>query len=102
MQRSPESAAAGDLLAPYIRSHDEALPVIKRIEKVGNSSSLVLDKAILELIGLKEDGEVQLTIRDGSLIVTPVHPELVDDDRFERALDRVMESRRDALRRLAE
>jgi antitoxin component of MazEF toxin-antitoxin module len=76
--------------------------MIKRINKVGNSSALILDKALLELVGLREGGEVQLTVRDGSIVVTPTDPERVDAERFEESLDRVMKSRRDVLRRLAE
>ena len=76
--------------------------MIKRINKVGNSSALILDRAILELVGLREGGEVQLTVRDGAIIVTPIDPDRVDRDRFEQSLDRVMKKRRDVLRRLAE
>jgi antitoxin component of MazEF toxin-antitoxin module len=39
--------------------------MIKQIKKVGNSNALILDSAILELLGLDEDSEVQLTIQDG-------------------------------------
>ena len=34
--------------------------MIKRLRKVGNSRALILDKPILELLGLEEGGEVQL------------------------------------------
>ena len=48
--------------------------MIKQLRKVGNSNALILDKPILELLGLEEDGQVQLTIQDGHLIVTPAFP----------------------------
>jgi antitoxin component of MazEF toxin-antitoxin module len=76
--------------------------MIKRINKVGNSSALIFDRALMELVGLKEGSEVQLTVRDGSIILTPANPSKVDPDRFEAALDRVATERRDVLRRLAE
>jgi antitoxin component of MazEF toxin-antitoxin module len=76
--------------------------MIKQIRKVGNSSALLLDKAIMELIGLEEGARVQLTVRDGSLIITPANPRPVDRERFEKCLDRVVRERRDALRKLAE
>lgn len=76
--------------------------MIKRINKVGNSSALIFDRALMELVGLKEGGEVLLTVRNGSLIITPADPSLADPDRFEAALDRVVTERRDVLRRLAE
>ena len=76
--------------------------MIKRLRKVGNSNALLLDKAVMELLGLEEGGHVLLKIHDGSLIVTPAEPRLVDKERFEECLDRVVADRRDVLRRLAE
>ena len=76
--------------------------MIKRIQKVGNSSALILDRALMELVGLSEGGEVQLTVQNGSIIITPANPRPVDRERFEAALDRVVTERRDVLRRLAE
>jgi len=75
--------------------------MVKQIRKVGNSNALLLDKAILELLGLDEGGEVQLTVDNGSLIVTPVTPRAVDKERFEACLNRVVADRREVLRRLA-
>ena len=40
--------------------------MIKQLRKVGNSNALILDKPIMELLGLEEDGQVQLTIQDGT------------------------------------
>lgn len=76
--------------------------MIKQLKKVGNSNALILDKAIMELVGLKENGEVQLTVHNGSIIVTPANPKQVDQERFEACLDRVTAERREVLRRLAE
>lgn len=76
--------------------------MIKQLKKVGNSNALILDKAILELVGLEESGEVKLTVRDGAIIVTPANPRPVNRQAFEAALDRVVAERREVLRRLAE
>lgn len=76
--------------------------MIKKLKKVGNSNALILDKAVMELVGLEENGEVQLTVHNGSLIITPVHASQVDRDRFEECLNRVVQERREVLRRLAE
>ena len=76
--------------------------MIKQLKKVGNGNALFLDKAILERVGLQEGGEVQLTVHDGSIIITPAHPKPVDWERFEAALERVVAERREVLRRLAE
>lgn len=76
--------------------------MVKRLKKVGNGNALFLDKAILELVGLEEGGEVQLTVRNGSIIIAPVRPKLIDKEKFEASLDRVVTKRREVLRRLAE
>ncbi len=76
--------------------------MIKQLCKVGNSNALILDKPILELLGLEEDGQVQLTIQDGSLIVTPAHPRQPDAGSFHDELDDVVAKRRQVLRRLAQ
>jgi antitoxin component of MazEF toxin-antitoxin module len=76
--------------------------MIKHLRKVGNSNALILDRAIMELIGLEEDGEVQLTVNNGALVVTPANPKPVDKAKFEACLDRVVSDRRDVLKRLAQ
>ncbi len=75
--------------------------MIKKLSKVGNSSALILDRALLELIGLEEGGEVQLTISNGSIIVTPANPKPVDREQFDKYLNYVVSERRDLLKRLA-
>ncbi|UCD83650.1 MAG: AbrB/MazE/SpoVT family DNA-binding domain-containing protein [Deltaproteobacteria bacterium] len=76
--------------------------MIKQLRKVGNSNALILDRAILELLGLEEGGEVQLKVHNGSLIITPTQPKPVDKKRFEECLSRVVTERRELLKRLAE
>jgi len=75
--------------------------LIKTLKKVGNGNAIFLDKAILELVGLEEGAEVQLTVHEGSIILAPVHPRRVDRERFEACLERVVAARREALRKLA-
>ena len=76
--------------------------MIKRLKKVGNGNALFLDKPLLELVGLKEGGEVQVTVHEGAIILTPADPNPVDKERFEAALERVVAGRREVLRRLAQ
>jgi antitoxin component of MazEF toxin-antitoxin module len=76
--------------------------MIKQLRKVGNSNALILDKPILELLGLEEDGQVQLTIQDGNLIVTPTHPRRLDAENLQKKLDYVVKKRRQVLKRLAQ
>ncbi len=76
--------------------------MIKKLRKVGNSNALILERPIMELIGLRENGQVELTVHNGSLIVTPVNPAPLDKERFEELLNQVVTRRRGTLRRLAE
>ena len=75
--------------------------MIKQLRKLGNSNALILDKPILELLGLEENGQVQLTIQDGNLIITPANPQLVKAEEMKEQLDYVMKKRKNVLRRLA-
>lgn len=75
--------------------------MIKQLCKVGNSNALILDKPILELLGLEEDGQVQLIIQDGNLIVTPTRPHLASAEQVGESIDYVIQKRHNLLRRLA-
>ncbi len=46
--------------------------MIKKLQRLGNSRALVIDKALLEVLGIDEDTPVQVTVSGHSLIVTPV------------------------------
>jgi antitoxin component of MazEF toxin-antitoxin module len=76
--------------------------MIKKLRKVGNSNALILDKPILELLGLEEGGQVQLTIQDGTLIVTPARPQLVSPEEMRTKLEYVIKKRKAVLKRLAQ
>lgn len=75
--------------------------MIKQLKKVGNGNALFLDKALLELVGLKEGGEVQVTVHEGAIIITPANPRPVQQEVFEAALESVVSNRSEVLRRLA-
>ena len=45
--------------------------MIKTLTKVGNSQALILDKTMLELIGVGERGEVELQVQGDTLLVRP-------------------------------
>ncbi len=76
--------------------------MIRQLRKVGNSNALILDNALMEMIGLDENGKVQIAVSNGSLILTPVHPKSVSPEQFEQALSRVVARRRGVLKRIAQ
>ena len=76
--------------------------MIKQLRKVGNSHAILLDKPILELLGIGEESHVQLTIQDGVLIIAPINPQPISPRDFDQALEKVMTKRSAVLKRLAE
>jgi antitoxin component of MazEF toxin-antitoxin module len=76
--------------------------MVKKLQKVGNSNALILDLPIMEMVGLQEGKEVQITVSNGSIIITPVDPRRVDQEELERHLDRIMGERREMLKELAD
>lgn len=49
--------------------------MIKRLQKIGNSRGIVLDKPVLDLLKIPVDGAFEVTVRKGSLLLTPVTAE---------------------------
>lgn len=76
--------------------------MIKRLKKVGNGHALFLDRTLMDLVGLREGGEVQVRVDSGSLILTPTHFVQPADSEFQTALENVVARRREVLQRLAE
>jgi antitoxin component of MazEF toxin-antitoxin module len=76
--------------------------MVKKLQKVGNSNALILDLPIMEMVGLEEGKEVQISVSNGSIIITPVNPRQVDPKELERQLDRTVGERRQMLKELAE
>ena len=75
--------------------------MIKHLRKVGNSTALILDKPILELLGIKDQDAVQITVSSGSLIITPMNPAPCEND-FDACVERVMKRRHKLLKRLSQ
>jgi len=44
----------------------------KRLTKIGDSTGLVIDKPILDLLGFSRGDEVQLKIEDNRLVILPL------------------------------
>ena len=75
--------------------------MIKQLTKHGNSLALVIDKALLELLGISADTPLEIRTDGRSLIVSPAK----DAKRrraFRGALERVNQRHGEALRKLAE
>ena len=47
--------------------------MIKKLQKHGNSQALVIEKALMEALGIDQNTPLQISISGNSLVVTPVH-----------------------------
>ena len=45
--------------------------MVKRLQKIGNSSGLVIDRAILSLLHMDKDEEVEISIQGTGIVITP-------------------------------
>jgi len=46
--------------------------MVKRLCKIGNSTGMIIDKALLDLLGLRADSAVEMSVEAGVLVVKPV------------------------------
>jgi antitoxin component of MazEF toxin-antitoxin module len=72
-----------------------------KLIRAGDTVALVIDEAFVEQLGLDENSEVELSVRDGSLIIAPIK----DDSRrrrFEDSMNEIHEKYADVFRRLAD
>ena len=75
--------------------------MIKKLCKHGNSLALVIDRPILELLGIDEETSLEISTDGESLVIAPVRDEQ-RRKRFEEALASSNERYGGALKRLAE
>jgi antitoxin component of MazEF toxin-antitoxin module len=75
--------------------------MIKKLSKHGNSLALVIDRSILELLGIDERTSLELSTDGESLVVAPVRDKK-RKKKFEDALASSNERYANALKRLAE
>ena len=75
--------------------------MIKKLQSHGNSKALVIDKPIMEALGIDADTELQVTVSGNSLIVTPVNVGVGREQVLE-AVERLRPRYGEMLKRLAE
>ncbi len=74
--------------------------MIKTLKKHGNSQALVIEKALMEALGIEADSPLQISISGNSLVVTPVHVG-VGRERVRKAIEKLRPRYGDMLERLA-
>lgn len=78
------------------------MALIKKLSKQGNSYSLIIDKALIELLDIDIETPLQLSTKDGvSLVITPIRDELMEKS-VQQKLKHFKKKYGKALKRLAE
>lgn len=74
--------------------------MIKRLQTVGNSSGLIIDKPILELLKITSETELEVSTDGERLIVTPLRPK-TGRSRIAKAQTKVLAGHERTFRKLA-
>jgi antitoxin component of MazEF toxin-antitoxin module len=74
--------------------------MIKTLQKHGNSQALVLDKPIIDALGINSDTPLQLTISGSSLIISPANVG-IGQNRIAESLDKLRPRYGEMLKNLA-
>lgn len=86
----------------YIRNQGDFMSVTKKLTKHGNSYALVIERPILELLGIDSDTLLRISTPDGtSIVITPVKDK-VQKKRFSSSLKKINKKYGNALKKLAE
>lgn len=75
--------------------------MVKTLQKHGNSHALVIDKQLMEAMGIDADSPLQVVVSGNSLIVTPAHVG-VGGERIAEEIDALRPRYGEMLKRLAE
>lgn len=66
--------------------------MIKQLTRIGNSQGLILDKAILDLLNIKDGSSFEITTKNGGLFLKPIDIQDVYADvskRHRKSLDKL-------------
>ncbi len=74
--------------------------MLKTLSKRGNSHALVIDKALMEQLGITPTTQLQLVVSNGSLIVTPARVG-IDSEELKAATEQIFERYEQTFRDLA-
>lgn len=77
--------------------------MVKKLTKHGNSLALVIDKALLNVLKISEDTELQLIIEDGDLIIRPLNKKsaTLKDKDLDKIAEKIMDKYENVFKKLA-
>jgi antitoxin component of MazEF toxin-antitoxin module len=73
----------------------------KRLQAIGNSAGIIIDKPILELLQITPDTELELKTDGKSLIITPVREPASRAQRLAKVQSKVLRKHEATFRKLA-
>ncbi|HOP29674.1 MAG TPA: AbrB/MazE/SpoVT family DNA-binding domain-containing protein [Spirochaetota bacterium] len=74
--------------------------MIKKLVQHGNSSALIIDKPVMELLHIDDDTLLEISTDGNNLIISPVRDK-ERMERLERSLDRINKKHKSTLQKLA-
>jgi antitoxin component of MazEF toxin-antitoxin module len=74
--------------------------IVKKLTRQGNSSALVIDKQLLDLLDFTQDTDLKITVNGRQLVVEPL-TDAERTERFEKAMKKSGEKNAELFRRLA-
>lgn len=75
--------------------------MVKKLTKTGNSLALVLDKPLLQQLGIDEETELELSTNGDVLVVTPVR-DRSRERKFRKAVEKINRRYAGLFKRLSE
>lgn len=75
--------------------------MVKRLQAVGNSSGLIIDKPILELLRITPETELDLSTDGERLIITPIRADASRKRKIAKAQARTLTAHERTFRKLA-
>jgi len=76
--------------------------MIKLLKKIGNSHGIIIDRSILDLLGIDPNTPLEMTTERGGLFLRPVRAPCDQKEGVFRSTARMAEIHRDSLRKIAE
>jgi antitoxin component of MazEF toxin-antitoxin module len=73
----------------------------KRLQTIGNSSGIIIDRPILELLQITPDTELEISTDGDRLIITPLRPDAGRSARIAKAQQRTLASHAETFRKLS-
>ena len=75
--------------------------MVKTLKRHGNSQALVIEKPLMDALGIDAETPLQVTVSGNSLVVTPVHVG-IGADKVAESIESLRPEYGDMLKRLAE